>query len=251
MIVVSESSNMPWPSIDLKIFMRFKFTVMSSPLRLLVIHPIELFREGIKHILHNCSEENEYELHNTDTIQNGIVMLECFNTNVLIVNLEAFEKEFRILNSRERTFISTFCVIAFANSYNDYLFSEFRFKAILLRSCSVQDLKSCIRSVSAECALLNRNELGYQGNTYLQDVMKITKREKEIWKLVMKNLSSKEISRKLFLSERTVETHRYNVLRKLRLAKVELIHSIMTIAFLFKILLEDILLEQDLIILRL
>ena len=45
----------------------------------------------------------------------------------------------------------------------------------------------------------------------------LTKREKEILKLISQGLTAKEISEKLFISPRTVDTHRTNLMRKLNL----------------------------------
>ncbi len=42
----------------------------------------------------------------------------------------------------------------------------------------------------------------------------ITERELEVLKLLAKELTSKQIAEKLFISERTVETHRKNLMRK-------------------------------------
>jgi DNA-binding NarL/FixJ family response regulator len=44
---------------------------------------------------------------------------------------------------------------------------------------------------------------------------KITQREKEVLNLITEELSNQEIADKLFISLRTVETHRYNLLQKL------------------------------------
>ncbi|PTB92327.1 DNA-binding response regulator, partial [Marivirga lumbricoides] len=44
--------------------------------------------------------------------------------------------------------------------------------------------------------------------------VELSKREKEVLKLLMEELSSKEISEKLFISVNTVETHRKNILLK-------------------------------------
>lgn len=45
-------------------------------------------------------------------------------------------------------------------------------------------------------------------------LMKLTKRQLQIVKLIAKGMSSKEIAQQLGLSNRTVEVHRYNILRK-------------------------------------
>jgi DNA-binding NarL/FixJ family response regulator len=48
----------------------------------------------------------------------------------------------------------------------------------------------------------------------------LTTREIEIVRLIEKELSNKQIAEKLFLSERTVETHRKNIFRKTNTASV-------------------------------
>ena len=46
----------------------------------------------------------------------------------------------------------------------------------------------------------------------------ISNRERDIIKLLNQNLSSKDISKRLFISSNTVDTHRRNILKKLRLS---------------------------------
>ena len=48
----------------------------------------------------------------------------------------------------------------------------------------------------------------------------LTAREIEIVQLIEKELSNKEIAKKLFLSERTIETHRKNIFRKTNTSSV-------------------------------
>jgi two-component system nitrate/nitrite response regulator NarL len=47
-----------------------------------------------------------------------------------------------------------------------------------------------------------------------EDQVKLTERELEILKLIVQELNNAEIADKLFISERTVETHRKNMIRK-------------------------------------
>ena len=61
---------------------------------------------------------------------------------------------------------------------------------------------------------------------------KLTRREKEILKLILDELTTAEIAEKLFLSPKTVETHRLNMLAKLNvkntagLVKLAISHSL-------------------------
>jgi two-component system response regulator NreC len=49
------------------------------------------------------------------------------------------------------------------------------------------------------------------------DINLLTKREIEILKLVVEGLSNTEIASKLFLSIKTIETHKFNIMQKLQL----------------------------------
>ena len=61
---------------------------------------------------------------------------------------------------------------------------------------------------------------------------KLTRREKEILKLILDELTTAEIAEKLFLSPKTVETHRLNMMQKLNvkniagLVKLAISHSL-------------------------
>lgn len=51
-------------------------------------------------------------------------------------------------------------------------------------------------------------------------ISELTDREREIIKLICEGLSTKEVSEKLFVSFKTVDTHRNNIMRKLNLNNV-------------------------------
>ncbi|MBS1589551.1 MAG: response regulator transcription factor [Bacteroidetes bacterium] len=56
--------------------------------------------------------------------------------------------------------------------------------------------------------------LQHQKRTEGIEELKLTEREKEILKLIAEEMSNAQIAETLFISERTVETHRKNMLRK-------------------------------------
>ncbi len=93
----------------------------------------------------------------------------------------------------------------------------------LLKSCTQEELLSAIHAI-------------YRGETYFgQDIMKsvmeamaprtkskvtrfqpveLTKREQEVLKLITREFSNQEIAEKLFISPRTVEVHKRNLIEK-------------------------------------
>lgn len=87
----------------------------------------------------------------------------------------------------------------------------------LLKSCSQDEVLSAIRKVAAgqssfstdvTMALLNPTH-------HEQKTEILTERETEILKLIAAGFSNKEIGDKLFISHRTVDTHRTNLMKKL------------------------------------
>lgn len=92
----------------------------------------------------------------------------------------------------------------------------------LLKSCSQDELISAIRKVAGgqsyfspdvTLSLLNSNT-GIQQNEIL------TERETEILRLIAEGFSNKEIGSKLFISHRTVDTHRTNLMKKLDVGNI-------------------------------
>ena len=87
----------------------------------------------------------------------------------------------------------------------------------LLKNIQQFELKNAIKQVmlgmpyvSPEITRLLMHDLNHpsEGNSLLTD------REKDILRLIAKEFSNKQIAAKLFISERTVETHRKNIFRK-------------------------------------
>lgn len=92
----------------------------------------------------------------------------------------------------------------------------------LLKSCAQDELIGAIRKVasgqsyfSTEVTLSLLNTA--QGN---QPIELLTERETEIIQLIAEGYSNKEIGSKLFISHRTVDTHRTNLMKKLDVGNI-------------------------------
>ena len=75
-------------------------------------------------------------------------------------------------------------------------------------------------SPDATLALSEKESTAVKAGSTGLDAIEITAREREILKLIAEGLSSREIGKKLFISPRTVDTHRTNLMLKLEVKNI-------------------------------
>ena len=98
----------------------------------------------------------------------------------------------------------------------------------VLKNADKAELVEAIRQVAAGQSYfsgevtLNLLKSNRSGNNAVSnnDTPELTQREAEILRLVADGLSNKEISQRLFISHRTVDTHRTNIMRKADVSNV-------------------------------
>jgi len=97
-------------------------------------------------------------------------------------------------------------------------------KAYILKESSIKELVRAIREVAAGRRYLDTRLSQIAIDTFIHNTQRepdkynsLTSREKDVLKLVASGLSNAEIARRLFVSRRTVEIHRANLMRKLNL----------------------------------
>lgn len=87
----------------------------------------------------------------------------------------------------------------------------------LLKNSTVEELKNCIKeALSGNIVFSNevKKILSIPAQHEISEIPRLTKREKEILKLVMEGKTSAVIAEELFLSPLTVDTHRKNLMQK-------------------------------------
>ena len=97
----------------------------------------------------------------------------------------------------------------------------------LLKSSPQEELAAAIRKVAAgqqyfstqvTLSLLNKPQNSH--NSESGSARLLTERETEIIKLIAEGFSNKEIGAKLFISHRTVDTHRTNLMKKIQVENI-------------------------------
>lgn len=98
-------------------------------------------------------------------------------------------------------------------------------KGYLLKNCGKDELEQCIRKVHAGGTFFSDDLTdtllaGMQGKLIKKEgathfLPTLSRREKEILKLIVDEATTAEIAEKLFISIGTVETHRHNMMNKL------------------------------------
>lgn len=111
--------------------------------------------------------------------------------------------------------------------YTDYPHVQAMIKAgakgYLLKNCGKQELEQCIRKIHGGGTFFSDDLTdtllsGMQGKTIKKDgqyLPSLSRREKEILRLILDEATTGEIAEKLFITVGTVETHRHNMMNKL------------------------------------
>ena len=126
-------------------------------------------------------------------------------------------------------------------SQDDYVISAFRNGAdgFVLKDSSFDELVEAIRACLKGSRYLSEslpdsllNQISGRETDAVSRYDQLTPRERVVLKLVSEGLSTTEIGEKLFISPRTVERHRYNIMSKLdlhnerELVRFALLHDI-------------------------
>ncbi|KAA9325149.1 response regulator [Adhaeribacter soli] len=153
-----------------------------------------------------------------------IEFLEVIQTDVLLLDIQMPETSGIDLCKQIRKTHRKIKIIAFS-SFGEPHYVKQMMRAgasgYLLKNADQETLVKAIRTVAADGEfidetvkklLLQESLSGSKRSVY---EIPLTKREKEILKLIAEENTNQEIADKLFLSLRTVETHRFNLTQKL------------------------------------
>lgn len=197
---------------------------MNETLLLVDDHP--LFRRGVRDLI--VSQCNLYdEVIEADNGQDALNMIKRFTPKCVMLDISMPGIDgLRTLEMIKQQFPHTLCIILSMYDKQEFVVQA-RIKGAqgyILKTDSDNTILECLRSVEngrqyVSSALSGNLEQQLpEPLTSSKDLELLTDREKEILALIARNYTSKEIAHQLSLSLRTVQNHRVNVCKKLRIA---------------------------------
>lgn len=195
--------------------------------KVLIADDHSLFSSGITSLL----EEKGYKVlgkveHGTDVLYKVISL----NPDILILDLNLPKKNGLEVLKEVRDYAPQLIVVVITMYNEQSLIQSVRkvgANAYFLKNSNEEELLDQLEQLrpgdfylSTSVALAGYDSSDDLGDDDFSTVVKLTTREKEILKLIVEGLSSKEIADDLDISPSTVDTHRKNMLKKLSFNKV-------------------------------
>ena len=191
-----------------------------NEIKLIIADDHELFRNGLTELLRKHDE-----IKIVKSVADGLEFMELINTqfeadivllDITMPNMDGFQvlKELKNLNSTIKPI-----VISMHNDGN-YIAKCAKMGAYgyLLKNTDEAELILAIRSVNKGkkyfSAEISEKMINFMSTQSISENV-LSNKENEVLGLIAKGLTTKEIAEKLFVSSRTIETHRANILKKL------------------------------------
>lgn len=202
---------------------------MSNTIRVALADDHIFVRDGVKSLLEN--EENIVVIGEANDGLEALAVVASQKPDLLIVdikmpNLNGIEviEQLRFENNLIKIVVLTMC------ESEEYVLKSVKAGAdgYLLKGSSKEEFLKALRMVSNGgkyfsgdissilIGQLTNSTLNVASKPVFDDELMITKREKEILKLLLSGKGNKEIAEVLDISKRTAEVHRFNLMKKLK-----------------------------------
>ncbi|XOV69186.1 MAG: response regulator [Fluviicola sp.] len=181
-----------------------------------------MFRDGIKAML---NAENQFEIVGEGEVESTILSdCEALNPNVVLMDISMKDTDGIEVTRKLRNGNSSVKILAVSmHNEPEYIKSMLDNGAngYILKSTGRNEMIAAIKAVHEGATFLSnevsQNLLKGLNTPQTQSNIRLTPREIEVMKMIAEEYTNQEIADALFISTRTVDTHRRNLLEKLGL----------------------------------
>lgn len=208
-------------------------------IQLMLVDDHQIIRDGIKQLLTN--ESDIKVVAEASNVKEALKHLENVKPNIVMTDLSMPNGSgFDFIKSVTANYPEIKVVVLSMHVEEAYIRKaiELGVSGYMPKDISKYELVEAIQSVSrgemyfsstvSKVMMNNMVKKVRKSEQAAQATAKLTQREKEIVKLILDGMSSPEIAEKLFISHRTVENHRANIMNKLKVRNtIELVKKVL------------------------
>lgn len=193
---------------------------MGKKIRIAIVDDHAIVIDGINALLHN-HPDIEIVLKNTNPVL-LLADLKHHNITVLLTDVMMPQMSGQELAKKVKQQFPQIKILALSMSGQGQVVNEMindaDISGYVLKNIGKKELIEAIQKIASGGIYFSEEVLAelqvYNNQKTATPIQSLTEREKEIVRLIEKEFSNKTIAEKLFISERTVETHRKNIFRK-------------------------------------
>jgi len=187
---------------------------------IMIVDDHQLFREGIVSLL--ADDEDIEVIGVASSAEEMLSNLKSTHPHIVLIDISMGEMDgLEAIRKAKVSYPKIKFIVITMHAEGQYVVKAARHGAhgFLLKNTDGKALSDAIHTVfedkkyfSEEVSLLMVDNMALEG----ESDKKLSKREMEVLKLVSNGKTTKEIAEELFVSTRTVETHRVNMMKKLK-----------------------------------
>jgi len=186
-------------------------------MRVVLVDDHAIMLDGIKGILSNVEELDV--VYTANRAEDALSYFKMNQADLLITDFNMPGMDGLALIHAVKRIVPSIKIIVLSMHDEVHLTKEILKSGVngyVLKKDTQQELLTAIQEVQQGKVYLSNdiNKLLIRNLDQPEDGKLLTDREREIVKLIAKEYNNKEIAEELFISERTVETHRKNIFRK-------------------------------------